>query len=73
MIQIEGTTQDISEKKRSVLIQKLVAFNIYKKEDEFLFERPLSELEEEYHACLSNSHPHENVHSIKIVKTKNKQ
>ncbi|WP_084820240.1 Fur-regulated basic protein FbpA [Mesobacillus campisalis] len=53
------------EKKRKKLIEKLIAFNVYKKEDKHLFELSLTELETEYKKFNSTSHPHNNIGSIK--------
>ena len=54
------------EKKRKKLIEKLIVFNVYKKEEKHLFELSLTELEEEYRKFISSSHPHGNLESIKI-------
>lgn len=53
------------EGRRKRLIDKLIAFNVYKKEDKHLFELTLSELENEYREFLSKSHPHGEFGSIK--------
>jgi hypothetical protein len=56
------------EDRRQFLIDQLLAFNIYKKEDKHLFELSLSELEEEYSKFQSHNHPHGSYGSIKWSK-----
>ncbi|MED1472450.1 Fur-regulated basic protein FbpA [Neobacillus sp. M.A.Huq-85] len=63
--------RDAVEKKRKKLIEKLIAFNVYKKEDKHLFELSLTELENEYKAFKSLQHPHCNLGSIKFANKKN--
>jgi hypothetical protein len=46
------------EDRRKKLIDKLITFKVYKKEDKHLFELSLTELENEYRSFQSNSHPH---------------
>ncbi|MEH7419404.1 Fur-regulated basic protein FbpA [Neobacillus drentensis] len=60
------------ENKRKKLIEKLIAFNVYKKEDKHLFELSLTELENEYKAFQSIQHPHCNFGSIKFTNKKSK-
>ncbi len=55
------------EDSRKSLIEKLIAFNVYKKDDKHLFELTLSELENEYKKFLSKSHPHGDYGSIKWI------
>jgi hypothetical protein len=52
------------EDRKKRLIDMLIAFNVYKKDDKHLFELTLSELENEYRKSLSNSHPHGEYGSI---------
>jgi hypothetical protein len=52
------------EDRRKILIDKLIAFNVYKKEDRHLFELSLTELENEYRK-LQHIHPHSNFGSIR--------
>ncbi|MEH7120650.1 Fur-regulated basic protein FbpA [Neobacillus vireti] len=54
------------ENKRKKLIEKLIAFNVYKREDKHLFELSLTELQNEYKAYKSMQHPHCNFGSIKF-------
>lgn len=56
----------VVEKKRKKLIEKLIVFHMYKKEEKHLFELSLAELEEEYKKFLLSSHPHGNFESIKV-------
>ncbi|KHD84728.1 Fur-regulated basic protein FbpA [Heyndrickxia ginsengihumi] len=59
-----GKLHQAVENRRNELINKLIAFDIYKKEGKHLFELTLSELEAEYKALQSNFHPHCEVESI---------
>jgi hypothetical protein len=52
------------ESRRNELINKLIAFNHYKKEDKHLFELSLTDLEREYKKVQSNKHPHNETGSI---------
>ncbi|MDQ6598695.1 Fur-regulated basic protein FbpA [Bacillus salipaludis] len=62
--------RDAVEKKRKQLIEKLIAFNVYKSEDKHLFELSLTELETEYRTFKSQQHPHGNLGSIKFSNKK---
>jgi len=53
------------EDRRKKLIDKLIAFKIYKKGDKHLFELSLTELENEYRSLRSHCHPHNGFGSIK--------
>ncbi|WP_423798300.1 Fur-regulated basic protein FbpA [Neobacillus sp. SAB-20_R2A] len=53
------------EQRRQRLIDKLIAFNVYKKADKHLFELSLSELENEYRQFIQTCHPHTNLGLIK--------
>lgn len=55
------------EKKRQKLIDKLIFFNVFNKEDQQLYELPLSKLEYEYRRFKSQSHPHGGFGSIQWV------
>ena len=46
------------EDKRKTLIDILTVFNEYKKDDKYLSEMTLTELQNEYKRFLSHSHPH---------------
>lgn len=46
------------EYRRKMLIDKLIAFHVYKKDDKHLFELTLSELENDYRKFLSKSPAH---------------
>ncbi|MGJ7923297.1 Fur-regulated basic protein FbpA [Neobacillus sp. LXY-4] len=61
------------EKRRKKLIEKLIAFNVYKKEDKHLFELSLTELESEYRRFQSQSHPHGDFGSLKMISYKSQQ
>jgi hypothetical protein len=52
------------EDKRNKIIEKLIRLNVYKKEDQNLYDLTLSELEREYKRFQANSHPHDNIESI---------
>jgi hypothetical protein len=54
------------EKRRKKLIDKLIAFDIYKTEDKHLFELSLTELEYEYKRFMIENHPHSDLGSIRI-------
>ncbi|WP_160724942.1 Fur-regulated basic protein FbpA [Bacillus sp. USDA818B3_A] len=55
------------EKKRQKLINKLIFFNVYNKEDQQLYKLPLSRLEYEYRRFKVQNHPHGEFGSIQIV------
>jgi hypothetical protein len=55
------------ENKRKKLIKKLIAYNVYKKEEKHLFELSLTDLENEYRRFKSLSHPHSDIGSIKLT------
>jgi hypothetical protein len=54
------------EKRRKRLIDKLIAFDVYKKEDKHLFKLSLTELEYEYRRFIIENHPHSDIGSIRI-------
>lgn len=54
------------EKRRQRLINKLIAFQTFKKDDKHLFELSLTELENEYKLLKEHSHPHSSFDSLKI-------
>ncbi|MBV7504901.1 Fur-regulated basic protein FbpA [Bacillus sp. sid0103] len=60
------------ENKRKKLIEKLIAFNVYKKEDKHLFELSLTELENEYRRFQSLNHFHSDLGSIQLISKKSK-
>lgn len=62
--------RDAVENKRKKIIEKLITFNVYKKEDKHLFELSLTELENEYKAFKSMQHPHCNFGSLKLTSKK---
>lgn len=51
--------------RRKILIEKLITFRVYKKDDKQLFELSLTELENEYKAFRSYCHPHNDLYSIR--------
>ncbi|GER65707.1 hypothetical protein BpJC7_02660 [Weizmannia acidilactici] len=53
-----------AEKRRNELIDRLIAFHIYKKGGKHLFELTLHELEQEYRHIQSQVHPHSGWESI---------
>jgi hypothetical protein len=59
--------------RRQILIDKLISFDLYKKEDKHLFELSLTELESEYRHLLNQSHPHSGIEVIKLNKRKKNQ
>ena len=61
------------EDKRKGLIERLIAFNIYKKEDKQLFELTLTELEHEYRRFQARCHPHDDFGSIQWSFKKSQQ
>ena len=48
----------IVEKKKQKIINKLIFFNVFNKEDKQLYELSLSKLENEYKKFKSENHPH---------------
>ncbi|WP_064093472.1 Fur-regulated basic protein FbpA [Rossellomorea aquimaris] len=57
-------SQEAVEKRRQELINKLLIYNVYKKEDRQLFELTLLELETEYKLRQKQQHPHSDYGSI---------
>ncbi|WP_147532982.1 Fur-regulated basic protein FbpA [Bacillus marasmi] len=57
--------KDKKEKKRQKLINKLIFLNVYKEDDQQLYELPLYKLESEYKNL--RSHPHGEFGSIQFV------
>ncbi|MBL4950837.1 Fur-regulated basic protein FbpA [Neobacillus sp. OS1-32] len=55
------------EKKRQKLINKLIFFNVFTKEDKRLNELSLSKLEYEYRRFKSQNHPHGEFGSIQWI------
>jgi hypothetical protein len=55
------------EKKKQKLINKLIFLNVYKKEDEQLYELSLWKLEHEYRKYKLQNHPHGEFGSIQWV------
>ncbi|GHH99187.1 Fur-regulated basic protein FbpA [Neobacillus kokaensis] len=56
-----------AEKKKQKLINKLVFFNVYDKEDKQLYEMSLSKLEYEYRRFKLQHHPHGEFSSIQWI------
>lgn len=56
-----------NEKKRQKLINKLIFLNLYMKDDQKLYELPLSKLENEYRRYKLQNHPHGEFGSIQWV------
>jgi len=52
------------EDRRKNLINKLITFNVYQKDDNRLWNLTLSELEYEFKSLQSKSHPHCNIGAI---------
>ncbi|WP_175989213.1 Fur-regulated basic protein FbpA [Bacillus sp. Marseille-Q1617] len=52
------------ERRREELINKLITYNIFKKNGKQLFELTLQELEKEYQEAKSHCHPHSSASSI---------
>lgn len=61
------------ENRRKKLIDALIAFNVYKKEDQHLFELSLTDLENEYKRFQLQCHPHVDFGSIKLMSNKAKK
>ncbi|WP_042355619.1 Fur-regulated basic protein FbpA [Bacillus rubiinfantis] len=55
------------DKRRQKLINKLIFFNVFSKEDKKLYEWPLSKLEYEYRRFKLENHPHGEFSSIQWV------
>jgi hypothetical protein len=55
------------DKKRQKLINKLIFFNVYNKEDQQLYDMPQSKLEYEYRRYKLENHPHGEFGSIQWV------
>lgn len=52
------------ENRRWKLINKLIAFGIYKKEEQHLYELSLTDLESEFRKFIDDQHPHSEMDSI---------
>lgn len=55
------------EKRRQKLINKLIFFNVYKEDDEQLYEFSLLKLESEYNNFKLRYHPHGEFGSIQFI------
>lgn len=55
------------EKKRQKLINKLIFLNVYNKDDQKLYELPLTKLEYEYRRFKLQNHPHGEFGSIQWI------
>ncbi len=55
---------DAEDKRRTELINKLIMYNVYKRDEKQLFELTLKELEDEYTVLQGDDHPHCNMGSI---------
>lgn len=55
------------DKKRQKLINKLIFLNVYKIEDQQLYEMPLRKLENEYRRYKIQNHPHGEFGSIQWI------
>lgn len=64
MVYVGDVFRKAVEDRRKRLIDTLIAFDVYKKDDKHLFELTLSELENEYRKFLKNCHPHGEYGSI---------
>ncbi|MBO1001597.1 Fur-regulated basic protein FbpA [Pseudogracilibacillus auburnensis] len=58
--------QTTDKHRREILINKLIAFKIYKREDQHLYHMSLQELENKYQLFLTESHPHDGLGSLRI-------
>lgn len=56
------------ENRRWEIINKLIAFGVYKKEEQHLFELSLTDLENEFRNFIGDQHPHSEIESIHWVK-----
>lgn len=65
MVRVGNILRKAVEDRRKKLIEKLIAFKVYKKDDKQLLELSLTELENEYRRFQSHSHPHDDFSSIK--------
>jgi Fur-regulated basic protein A len=65
VVRVSNILRKAVEDRRKKLIEKLIAFKAYKKEDKQLWELSLTELENEYRRFQSHSHPHCDFGSIK--------
>lgn len=61
------------EQRRKRVIDQLIAFDVYKREDKHLFELSLTELEFEYRRFMTENHPHSNIGSLRINSHKPKK
>ena len=68
-----GDIQSAVENRRKQIIDTLIAFNIYKKQDRHLFELSLTELENEYKSFHSQNHPHGDLGSIQLYNCKKRK
>jgi hypothetical protein len=56
------------ENRKLELINKLIAFGVYKKDELHLFELSLTDLENEFSNFIRDLHPHSEIESIHWVK-----
>lgn len=69
MVETEGVVlmRNSDVERRHKLINKLIFLNVYNKEDQQLYNLPLSKLEFEYRRYKSQSHPHGAIGSIQWI------
>lgn len=58
--------QHTKKHRREIIVNKLIAFDIYDREDEQLYQIPVTRLENEYKRFLNKSHPHDGFGSLRI-------
>ncbi|WP_018660220.1 Fur-regulated basic protein FbpA [Heyndrickxia acidiproducens] len=67
---MNSLTEKALEKRRNELIDRLIAFHVYKKEGRHLFELTLPELEDEYKSIQTQVHPHSGWESLRWCRRK---
>lgn len=73
MIQLGVIFKKALENRRKKLIEKLIIYNVYKKEDKHLFELSLTDLENEYRRFQSQNHPPGDFGSIQFINNKSNE
>lgn len=57
---------DSKKYRREIIVNKLIAFDIYDREDERLHQLSLTQLENEYRKVNTKNHPHDGLGSLRI-------
>lgn len=64
---MEFIVQPTEKDRREIIVNKLIAHNVYQRNNELLDQLPLTELEKQYKRFKSECHPHDGLGSLRIT------